>query len=398
MDAVIIGAGPAGWAAAAACRAEGLEVVLVAPDPEAPFVPTYCVWLDELDGPARETLAETWPGVEVAFREGMKRRVDRPYGRFDNERLRGRLRSAAHGAEVWSGVVESVQAEGEGVRVHLNDGRTRTARYVIDCSGASSRLVRREEGGEPAVQTAYGRVIRRSPGANALPMLMDYRPVAAGEPASFGYVLPFDDGTTLVEETVLAARPPVPPDALESRLDARLAGYGLEDAEVVMTERVFIPMGAPLPEPEQPVVAFGAAASMVHPATGYLVGFVLRRAPVLGQALSRAREEPDPVQRAARVNRSVWPKGLRRTRALHALGLEVLLRLEPERVAAFFEAFFDTPRWAWSAYLRTDASPTQIALSMATSFGRMDPVCRQRINEQIRSRGLGEVWRSVWAA
>ena len=37
----------------------------------------------------------------------------------------------------------------------------------------------------------------------------------------------------------------------------------------------------PLPDRNQPVLAFGGAASMVHPASGYMVGSLLRRGPDL---------------------------------------------------------------------------------------------------------------------
>jgi len=398
MDAVIVGSGPAGWAAAAASRALGINVHLVAPDPEAAFTPTYCVWLDEV--PLwRDVMAEIWPAVTVDFDRGAHR-VERAYARFDNERLARRLRDDAKGTQLWPAAVESVQAEGDSLLVHLSDGRVRKTDYVVDCSGAGSSLVRREEGPPPAVQTAMGRVIRpaSSGGAMDVPVLMDYRPVERSGPASFGYVLPFADGTMLVEETVLAARPAVAPEDLRPRLERRLEQYGLQDAEVVDTERVAIPMGAPLPMAEQPVVPFGAAASMVHPATGYSVGFVLRRAPLLAAALRRAAGDPDPVARATRVNRSVWTKALRRTRAMHALGLEVLLGLAPEQVGAFFASFFETPRWAWTAYLRTDAPVGRIAAAMTAAFARMDPESRRTVQEAIRARGVFEVGRSVWAA
>jgi lycopene beta-cyclase len=397
VDALVIGSGPAGWAAAAACRAAGLQVEIVAPDPEAPFVATYCVWTDELDPSWASTFQDVWPAVMIASENGGQRRIQRSYACFDNERLRARLREQAE-ATVSTGRVESVQADDDQLLVHLSGGRTRRTDYVIDASGASSALVRREIDSEPAVQTALGRVIRRTSDDDLLPTLMDYRPTSEAAPASFGYVLPYSDGTVLVEETILAARPAVPPDALVDRLDRRIADLGWTDAEVVHTERVHIPMGAALPVAEQPVVPYGAAASMVHPATGYLVGLVLRRAPVLTRALKASTRESSPLARATHVNRSLWPRSLRRTRALHALGLEVLLRLDRDQVPAFFDAFFRTPRWSWTAYLRVDAPPSRLAASMAASFAVMDGECRRRVEAEIRSRGLLETGRSVWAA
>ena len=45
-------------------------------------------------------------------------------------------------------------------------------------------------------------------------------------------------------------------------------------------------MNLPLPFKKQFVLGFGGAASMVHPASGYMVGSLLRRAPLLAQKLA----------------------------------------------------------------------------------------------------------------
>ena len=47
-------------------------------------------------------------------------------------------------------------------------------------------------------------------------------------------------------------------------------------------------MNLPLPYRNQPLLAFGGAASMVHPASGYMVGALLRRAPTLAKHLAQA--------------------------------------------------------------------------------------------------------------
>jgi hypothetical protein len=42
-------------------------------------------------------------------------------------------------------------------------------------------------------------------------------------------------------------------------------------ARVIEEEWSYIPVGGPLPVAGQPVTAFGAAANLIHPATGYSI-------------------------------------------------------------------------------------------------------------------------------
>ena len=89
--------------------------------------------------------------------------------------------------------------------------------------------------------------------------------------------MPVADGW-LVEETVLAGatgggagRP--------ARLVSLLGSGGIPTSSwpaPCAREVVRIPMGGPLPAPDQTVVAFGAAAGYIHPATGYSIAGSLR--------------------------------------------------------------------------------------------------------------------------
>ena len=47
-------------------------------------------------------------------------------------------------------------------------------------------------------------------------------------------------------------------------------------------------MNMPIPDFKQQILGYGGAASMVHPASGYLIGNVLRRAPLVAKAVSEA--------------------------------------------------------------------------------------------------------------
>jgi lycopene beta-cyclase len=227
-------------------------------------------------------------------------------------------------------------------------------------------------------------------------VLMDFRPVRAerdtrpGPPEStigpsgvptFCYSLPVEDGW-LVEETVLAARPAVEPIALVARLAARL-GRHPDDllAAAVRTEYVRIPMGGPRPHRQQPVVAFGAAAGYVNPATGFSVASSLRAATRVADAAGEAldstpnRRSVDPGQ----VADAVWPVAMRRTRVLHDYGLEMLLGLDAHGVREFFGDFFELPLARWSTYLRVDSSPAEIGAVMTQLFRSASWPMRRRL-------------------
>jgi lycopene cyclase-like protein len=138
-------------------------------------------------------------------------------------------------------------------------------------------------------------------------------------------------------------------------------------ADATRREFVRIPMGVSLPAADQPVVAFGAAAGYVHPATGYSVGASLRAVPRVVDGILEA-SHASGVMDASIVWDAVWPTPLRRTRVFHDFGLDTLVGLDGEGIRTFFEAFFDLPVDRWSSYLRIDASPAETAEVMMTVF------------------------------
>jgi lycopene beta-cyclase len=105
------------------------------------------------------------------------------------------------------------------------------------------------------------------------------------------------------------------------------------------------------------VPAFGAAAPLIHPATGFSVATALTLAPVLAAALAG----PRPVAAARGV---VWPRQALAVHGLRRIGLEALLRMPPQEVPSFFEVFFSLPEEHRRAYLtgRTDLPGTMVAM------------------------------------
>jgi lycopene beta-cyclase len=391
FDVAVIGDGPAGSALARACRRQGVDVVLVGDD--APWTATYSTWADDLVDDAGLELVDVEDVVAIASAEvwaygARPHRLPRTYATLDNDRLRSALRD---GLEHRRARVDRVAAAGTaGHRLELVDGSTIIARVVIDAAGWPARFARHDAEREPAWQTALGVVLPEPPpGDLGRPTFMDFRRVLGpdGAPSSVGpngvttfcYSLPVGDGW-LVEETVLAARPAIEPIALLPRLAARLGRHPDSVlADAVRTEYVRIPLGGSRPGPDQPIVAFGAAAGYVHAATGFSVAASIRAAPRVAAAIALALESSSGTADPAPIAEAVWTAPMRRTRVLHDFGLEVLLDLDDDEVRAFFDAFFDLSTGDWSAYLRVDSPPGEISAVMGRLFRSSSWQLRRRL-------------------
>jgi len=384
VDVAVIGDGPAGSALAAACRREGIDVVLLGADDR--WTATYATWIDDLAGMEASVLGTRLDAVWVHADEAIE--VARPYGVFDNDALHRILRTDLDHVV---GRVRAVHPVDRGrQRIEFHDGADLTARLVIDATGWPSSFARRVDDAPPAWQTALGVVLPEPPeGDLGRPTLMDFRAARAsgggGGSSSVGprgvttfcYSLPVADGW-LVEETVLAARPAVEPIALLPRLAARLGRHPDHVlADAARTEYVRIPMGGSRPVLDQPVVAFGAAAGYVHAATGFSVASSLRAAPRIAEAvaagLDRGSIEPRSVAEA------VWPAAFRRSRVLHDYGLELLLRLDDAEVREFFGAFFRLPVEQIQRYMRIDTPPREVAAVMFRLFSSVSWPMRRRL-------------------
>ncbi|MEL6187861.1 MAG: lycopene cyclase family protein, partial [Myxococcota bacterium] len=169
----------------------------------------------------------------------------------------------------------------------------------------------------------------------------------------------------------LVSRPVRTLEAVRARLERRLALHGVKGFKIIEEERCFIPMGGPPAPLPQSVVAFGGAARMVHPATGYLLARVLRTAPRLSRALRSAFDEGlDPWARSERAWEAVWPKTERGAHDLARFGMEVLLDLDTEGTAEFFRTFFSTPPERWESYLAGGARAGDVRAAMLSVFGK----------------------------
>ena len=140
--------------------------------------------------------------------------------------------------------------------------------------------------------------------------------------------------------------------------------------EVHEEEWSYIPTGGPLPLPNQPLTAFGAAANLVHPATGYSIARSLREAPAMARAIADALEEQPTAAAAARfVWDALWTQERRRQGSFHLFGMELLCQLDVANTADFFTTFFKLPQTYWRGFLSSKLSSTDLlAFAMVTFF------------------------------
>lgn len=382
----MVGAGPAALAISAELAGRGLNVTALAPgDPAAPWANTYGIWAEEVDALGlAHLLSHRWSDTVSYFGAGGSagdglRRHGRTYGLFDKAALQEHwLGRCARGGVGWHrGLASALRHDEAGSTVTSAAGEAFNARLVVDASGHEPVFLQRRGAGPVAGQAAYGIVGRFSadPIAPGQFVFMDYRcdhlsEAERREPPTFLYAMDLGEGVFFVEETSLALAPAVPFATLQSRLHRRLAHRGVTVQEVLHEEYCLFPMNPPLPELSQRVVGFGGAAGMVHPASGYLVGGLLRRAPHLAGAIAAAIGrglEGEALAREAWA--ALWPPALRWKHAFFRFGLEKLMRFDETRLRAHFATFFSLPSEQWYGFLTNTLTPPELLAAMVRLYG-----------------------------
>lgn len=421
VDVLVLGGGPAALCLAAALADEQLRVALLLPhDPRARWPNTYGIWAEEVEALGLAHLLEhRWSDTVSFFGQGAREPAaggntptshQRDYGLFDRQALQRHWLDACErgGVELRQGLAAQLELVEQGAWSELttSDAIRHRARLVVDATGHKPVLVRRPDEGPVAGQAAYGLVGRCSapPVDPGQFVLMDFRTDHLSDeerqqPPTFLYAMDLGDGLFFLEETSLALAPPVPFGQLKQRLEQRLAHRGVAVLEVVHEEFCLFPMNLPLPDLRQPVLGFGGAASMVHPASGYLVGGLLRRAPTVAGALATAMADASAGSAAlAQAGwQALWSPALRRKHALYQFGLEKLMRFSEAQLRAFFAAFFALPNPLWYGFLANTLTLPQLLGAMVQLFWRAPWQVRWGLME-MRGRELQLGLRLLWPA
>jgi lycopene cyclase-like protein len=400
----IIGAGPAALLLAGACVARGVRLGLLAPEPRHAWAPNYALWLDDaVELGVEPWLGQRWAEAEARFARG-PRVLDRGYALLDDRRLQLDLlrELEAAGARVEAGTLTEIVHDDEGVELRCEGGARLRGRLVVDASGHGSAFVAREQGPAPAFQVAWGELWAvEGPVARERMTFMDWTSTGPEErdealPPTFLYAMPFAEDRLFVEETVLAARLEREPAShfeplarrLHRRLDRRLDELGIRRVgEPLERERCIIPMGGPLPRGDQRTLAFGGAASMVHPATGYLLTNVLRRREPVADAIAEELERwVSPGAPSRRIWQAIWPPTQVRAWRLYGFGLEVIAGLDRPGVDRFFDEFFELPEASWRGFVSASAATPELMATMLRYFVRVSRPIRGRLSSALLGR------------
>ena len=393
---------------AAEIAKRGVAVTLVGVD--GPLVNNYGVWKDEFASLGMEDCLDAiWDDALCYFKEGKEVRVGRAYGRVCRRRLRAKLLEsciAAEGLSYHAGEVVALEEEGTGSTsstVTLADGtQLRSKSIILASGGAAGRFLKYEDDApQVAAQTAYGieADVEGYEGAydpDSM-LFMDFRRHHSGlydntalrqqsgkhpnggdglwgteaEVPSFLYAMPLGNKRVFLEETCLVARPALPFAVLKRRLERRCAALGIRITKIHEEEWSYIPTGGPLPLPDQPWGAFGAAANLVHPATGYSLARSLREAPGVAEAVVKVLKNKessggsgDGGSGAMAVSEAVWNalwnEERRRQASFHVFGMELLCTLNLEATSDFFTTFFNLPDNLWRGFLASNLSSTEL--------------------------------------
>jgi lycopene cyclase-like protein len=408
FDTLVIGGGPAGLIMAAALCDQGLTVQGVSPvmPTVAAWPNTYGIWCDELMPLGLEDLTGHQWQDSVAYFGSQASSLNRQYGLLDKEKLLSYLLDRGSSVDWHQGSAGHIEHNETGSSVTTQGGEVLKARVIIDASGHQPVFIQRPAKTNVAYQAAYGMVATFSapPIQPGRFVLMDYRddhlsPIERLAPPTFLYAMDFGENVFFLEETSLAYAPAVPYTVLKQRLYQRLAFRGIEVKEIHHVEHCLFPMNLPLPDLTQPVIGFGGAASMVHPATGYMVGALLRRAPLLAVAIATAlgnATNPSPETIARAGWQALWPQERVRKHYIYSFGLETLMRFDQPHLCRFFNTFFQLPQPQWSGFLADTLSTPALIMAMINLFGQAPNAVRGGLIRSVGTDG-SLLWNAISA-
>ncbi|MCR8540420.1 MAG: lycopene cyclase family protein [Prochlorococcus marinus CUG1439] len=385
LDILILGSGPAALCLASELAKQDLYIKGISKtSPYEKWKNTYGIWASELEELGLESLlSHRWCKTVSFFGNGKNKKGNIPtkhnydYGLINREAFQNELLNKCKGIDWLKETAKDIREKNKLSEVICFSGLKIKARLVIDASGHKSNFVKRPVQSEIAQQAAYGIVGKfSSPPVNKEQfVLMDFRPNHLNKEEqlyspSFLYAMDLGNETFFVEETSLASYPALSQENLKKRLLKRLNSKGIKVNEIFHEENCLFPMNLPLPFKKQFVLGFGGAASMVHPASGYMVGSLLRRAPLLAEKLAIFLKEPDlsSLELATKGWDVLWPYELTQRHKLYQYGLQRLMSFDESRLRSFFSNFFRLSTKEWVGFLTNTLPLPKLIYVMSKMF------------------------------
>tara|TARA_S200000501_G_scaffold341872_1_gene351574 strand:- start:147 stop:1358 length:1212 start_codon:yes stop_codon:yes gene_type:complete len=385
LDILILGSGPAALCLAAELAKQNLSIKGISTkSPDKKWENTYGIWASELEELGLESLlSHRWSKTVSYFGDGIKDKGNSPtkhfydYGLINQEAFQNVLLKKCRGIQWLNETAKQITSEHKISEVICFSGLKLKARLVIDASGHKSEFVQRPYLKKVAQQAAYGIVGKFStPPVNKDQfVLMDFRSnhlkneELLSSP-SFLYAMDLGSEIYFVEETSLACYPALSQDHLKKRLLSRLKNKGIKVEEIFHEENCLFPMNLPLPYKNQSVLGFGGAASMVHPASGYMIGSLLRRAPLLAEKLATFLKNPSysSTELATKGWHVLWPYELTQRHKLYQYGLQRLMSFDESRLRSFFSNFFKLSTKEWVGFLTNTLPLPKLIFVMSKMF------------------------------
>ena len=385
LDILILGSGPAALCLASELAKQSLNIKGISTkSPHEKWENTYGIWASELEELGLGyLLSHRWSETVSYFGDGIKDKGNNPtkhfydYGLINQEAFQNDLLKKCKGIQWLNETAKFIKSENKISEVICLSGLKLKARLVIDASGHKSKFIKRPNLKEVAQQAAYGIVGKFSnPPVNKDQfVLMDFRSDHLDDDEllkspSFLYAMDLGNETYFVEETSLASYPAFSQDHLRKRLLSRLHNKGVKVSEIFHEENCLFPMNLPLPNKNQSVLGFGGAASMVHPASGYMVGSLLRRAPLLAEKLAIFLREPDysSLELATKGWSVLWPYELTQRHRLYQYGLRRLMSFDESKLRSFFSNFFKLSTKEWVGFLTNTLPLPKLIYVMSKMF------------------------------
>uniref|UniRef100_A0A7S0D9N0 Lycopene beta-cyclase n=1 Tax=Amorphochlora amoebiformis TaxID=1561963 RepID=A0A7S0D9N0_9EUKA len=313
-------------------------------------------------------LEEVYDDTLVQIDDKGLKPIGRRYGRVSRKLLRDELinRCAKNGVKYYEGLVDSVQNQRDGTKlIRASEGAEFGARVVAMSTGHNREVLEYEEGSPPAWQTAYGIEIDAPdhPWEPNKAVFMDLTQsddeiiTSMGRRIpSFLYVLPSKD-KVFIEETCLVSKVQVPFDELKRRLYRRLEklDFKFDQSQIIEEEASWIPLGGSLPKVPQQVVAFGAAAGLVHPATGYSIINSLKMAEPVAEAIASGLQSDmgamGSTTASAGAWKAIWGAENRRKMAFYQFGSDLIAKMPLGTLREFMRTFYSLPPNIWKGFL-----------------------------------------------